>query len=969
MRRLLALLLVPLLAGCASSAPSAPPAASTRSAAPVAATAEAVKTAGLDQILPVDPAVTTGRLPNGLRYFIRRNARPEKRADIWLAVNAGSVLEDEDQRGLAHLVEHMAFNGTRGFERQELVRYLESIGMRFGADVNAYTDFDETVYTLAVPTDRPEYIAQSLRILEDWARGITFDPEEVARERGVVIEEWRLGRGAQARMQDKQIPILFQGSRYAERLPIGDPRILEKASPEALRRFYEDWYRPDLMAVVAVGDFDPKQVEAMIRERFSGLENPDKPRPRQLFPVPGHEEPLFAVATDPEATETTVALYWKHPRRRQDRFGDYRQSIVEALYHAMLNNRLAEIARRPDPPFLWAASSSGALVRSAELTTMAAGVQEGKVESGLAALLTEVERVRRHGFTAGELERTKKDYLLFYERLFSEYGKLESTSFAEEFVRAFLEDEPVPGIPIELELVRRFLPEIGLDEVNRQAGAWLTDHNQVVVLNGPERPGVPPLPSKEALLATFQRVQGVEVEPYEDRVAAGPLVPQPPQPGTLASERWIQEVGVTEWRLSNGVRVLLKPTRFRNEEVLITGYSPGGHSLVPDAEFPSALFAASLVAEGGLGELDLVTLSKSLAGRSASVEPHISQLEEGIDGAAATRDLETALQLVYLTVTAPRQDEQAARSFLAKMRAVAETRLASPEEVFSDRLNEVLTRQHPRWRPVTPELIDRIDPATAFRIYRDRFADAGDFTFILVGSFEPAAVRPLVLTWLGGLPSTGRRESWRDVGRELPEGVQRVEVTKGLEPKAQVQIAFSGPAEFGRESRYEISSLADLLEIRLREALREDRGAVYGVEIDGDLTRRPRERYSMTIGFSCAPEQADELVQAVLAEIEKIQRDGVPESYVGQVQESQRRDREVSMKTNRFWITALEVYDTEGLDPRDIVRYEELIAGLSPERLRDAARKYLNRERYVLGILRPEGEGAANRAPAPTPGR
>ncbi len=955
MRRLLAILLLPLLAGCASSTPAPSSSVATTGTAPrTAATAEAVRTASLEQTLPVDPAVTVGRLPNGLRYFIRRNARPEKRADIWLVVNAGSVLEDDDQRGLAHLVEHMAFNGTSGFERQDLVRYLESIGMRFGADVNAYTDFDETVYTLAVPTERPEYVAQSLRILEDWARGITFDPEEVASERGVVIEEWRLGRGAQARMQDKQFPILFQGSRYAERLPIGDPRILENASPEALRRFYEDWYRPDLMAVVAVGDFEPRQVESMIRERFSSLKNPAKPRPRQLFPVPGHEEPLVAIATDPEATDTTVALYWKHPRQRQDRFGDYRQSIVEALYHAMLNGRLAEIARQPDPPFLWASSDSGTLVRPAELTSLGAGVQDGKVETGLAALLTEVERVRRHGFTAGELERTKKDYLLFYERLQAEYGKLESTSFAEEFVRAFLEGEPIPGIPIEVEMVRRFLPEIGLDEVNRQADAWLTDHNQVVMLNAPERPGMPPPPAREALLAVFERVEGIQVEPYEDRVAAGPLVPQPPQPGTLTSERWIQEVGVTEWRLSNGVRVLLKPTRFRNEEVLISGYSPGGHSLVSDKEFTSALFAASLVGEGGLGELDLVTLSKSLAGRTASVDAHISQLEEGIDGAATTRDLETALQLVYLTFTAPRRDEQAVRSFLAKMRTVAETRLASPEEVFSDQLNEVLTRRHPRWRPITPELIDNIDPEAAFRIYRDRFADASDFTFLLVGSFEPAAIRPLVLTWLGGLPSAGRKETWRDVGRELPEGVQRVEVSKGLEPKTQVQMVFTGPAKFDRESRYEVNSLADLLGIRLREVLREDRGAVYGVEIDGELVRRPRERYSFTVGFSCAPEQADELIQAVLGEIEKIQTDGVSASYVTQVQESQRREREVSLKTNQFWLAALETYDSEGLDLRDILRFDELIEGLSSARLQDAARKYLNRERYVLGILRPE---------------
>ena len=396
----------------------------------------AVPTA-LDATLPVDPEITVGRLDNGMRYFIRKNGVPAGREEIWLVVNAGSVLEDEDQRGLAHFIEHMAFNGTEHFAKMELVKYLESIGMKFGADINASTGFDETVYTLTVPTDRPEFVEKAFDMLEDWAHGITFDPKEVDAERGVIIEEWRLGRGAEARLMDKQSPVLFQGSRYAERVPIGKLEILEKATPQTLRRFYHDWYRPDLMAVVAVGDVDRAQIEALVKKHFTPLQGPQPPeteRQRPLYPVPPHAETRVSIATDPEATETTIGIYAKRARREQDKIGEYRQSIVEGLYHNLLNARLDELARRPDPPFLWGASTSGGFVRSAEVTYQAVRVRDGEAEKGLAALLTEVERVHRHGFTATELERAKKDWLRNYEQATTERRVTQSSTYAAEFV-------------------------------------------------------------------------------------------------------------------------------------------------------------------------------------------------------------------------------------------------------------------------------------------------------------------------------------------------------------------------------------------------------------------------------------------------------------------------------------------------------------------------------------------------------
>ncbi|HYU34004.1 MAG TPA: insulinase family protein [Thermoanaerobaculia bacterium] len=949
-RFLLLLLTLSALVGSAcATAPASP------QTAPEAAMSHALPEMPTDlaAVLPTDPAIQTGKLENGLTYYVRRNGVPSDRVELWLVVNAGSVLEEENQRGLAHFIEHMAFNGTQHFAKQELVKYLESIGMRFGADINASTNFDETIYTLTVPTDKPEFLEKGVQFLEDWAHGITFDPEEVDKERGVVIEEWRLGRGASARMFDQQFPVLFQGSRYAERVPIGKKEILEKATPDDLRRFYTDWYRPDLMAVIAVGDVDPAQMKDLIRQHFSRIPAPQSPRERPLYPVPEHADTLVAVATDPEATDTTLSVYSKLPAREQDRLGDYRTSIVEGLYHAMLNARLEEISRKPDAPFLYASSGAGLFVRSSEMTVQQAAVREGQVETGLAALLTEIERVRRHGFTPTELARVKKDWQLAYEQAYSERRVMPSAQLAAEYSRGFLEAEPLPGVPAELVLVRRFLPEISVEEVNHLAEEWLRDSNRVILVQAPAKPGEQP-PSRDALLAVFQKVRQSDVAAYVDRVQAGPLVATAPQPGKIVKETKIPELGVTEWKLSNGVRVILKPTSAQRDEILLTAFSPGGHSLVPDEDFPSALFAATVIGEGGVGSFDKVTLEKALAGSTARVEPYITELEEGVQGTASTADAETLFQLVYLTITQPRKDPDTFRSLQTLLRSAVQNRLAEPEAVFADRMKEAMTQHHPRWQPITSEWIDKIDLDKAEQIYRDRFADAGDFTFILVGNVSPSKLKPLVLTWLGSLPSTGRNETWRDVGMRPPSEVVNVRVEKGIEPKSQVEIVFTGPAEYNRQGRHDLGALSTVLETRLREVLREDMGAVYGVSVNGDLSRRPWQSYQVGISFGCAPEKVDDLVKAVFAEISSIQANGVAEPYLNQVREAERRSRELNLTDNQFWLSALELYYTEGLDPRDILHFDQLISTITSDRMRDTARRYLDTNRYALGVLSPE---------------
>jgi zinc protease len=954
-QRLLSLLLIvsTLAAASCATAPASP-----RALEP--AMSQALPDVPLDPAapLPLDPAIRTGKLDNGLTWYARRNGVPSDRVELWLVVNAGSVLEDEDQRGLAHFVEHMAFNGTRNFAKQELVKYLESIGMQFGADVNASTSFDETIYTLTIPTEKPEFVEKGFQILEDWAHGITFDPEEVDKERGVVIEEWRLGRGASARMSDRQLPVLFQGSRYAERLPIGKKEILETATAETLRRFYQDWYRPDLMAVIAVGDIDPGRMEELIRQHFSKIPARETPRERPLYPVPEHGDTLVEVATDPETTNTIVSVYSKLPARQQDRVGDYRRSIVEGLYHVMLNARLEELARRPDAPFLFAGSGAGLFVRSSEMTVQQAAVRDGEAEAGLAALLTEIERVRRHGFTATEVERAKKEWQLTYEKAYTERRVMPSATLAAEYSRGFLEAEPLPGVPAELVLVRRFLPEIGVDEVNRLAEEWLRDGNRVILVQAPAKPEAQP-PSREALLAVFQKVRQSEIAAYVDRVQAGPLVAAAPKPGKIAKESKVPELGITEWTLSNGIRVILKPTSGQRDEILLTGFSPGGHSLVPDEDYPSAVFASTVMSEGGVGSFDKITLEKALSGSTARVEPYITQLEEGVQGTASTADAETLFQLVYLTITQPRKDPDAFRSLQTLLRSATLNRQAEPEAVFADRMREAMTQRHPRFQPITPEWVERIDLDTADRIYRDRFADAGDFTFILVGNVSPSAIKPLVLTWLGSLPATGRNETWRDVGMRPPTEVVNVRVEKGIEPKSQVEIVFTGPAEFSRQGRHDLGALSTVLETRLREVLREDMGAVYGVSVFGNLSRRPWPSYEFSIEFGCAPERVDDLVKAVFAEVASIQANGVAEAYLTQVREAERRTRELNLTDNQFWLSALEVYYTERLDPKDILRFDELIATITSDRMRDTARRYLDPSRYALGVLAPEKQAPA----------
>lgn len=956
------------LAATAADTVAAPP-ASSAAAAPSAAAPAVAAPAGASlpdpaTKLPLDPAVRAGRLENGLSYFIRHNARPEKRAEMWLAVNAGSTLEDEDQRGLAHFCEHMAFNGTKNFKKQEMINFLERIGMKFGPEVNAYTSFDETVYQLRVPTDDPEILRKALLILEDWAHNVSYENEEIDKERGVVIEEWRMGRGADARMRDKQFPVLFKGSRYAERLTIGKKDVLEKASYDTVKKFYRDWYRPDLMAVIVVGDVDAAAMEQAVKAQFKGLTNPATERARTLFPVPDHDETLVTVATDPEATNTRIAVYSKLPRRERGTVGAYRRQMVENLYHGLLNNRLDELRRRPDPPFLFAFAGAGSFVRTRDVLSQTAGVQEQGLARGLETLLVEHERAARFGFTATELERAKKETLRSYETAYREREKQESDQYVYELSSYFLEGEPVPGIEYEYALARKLVPAITLDEVNAAAKQSVGEKNRVILVSAPQKAAAA-LPGEDALKGLFRAAVSKELEPWVDRVRKEPLVPQPPRPATVAEEQAFPELGTTRWKLSNGVVVLLKPTDFKNDQVLLGAFSPGGSSIVPDERYVSTAFAGQVLGEGGLGAFDKIELDKALTGKIAYAGGYVGELEEGVRGSASPQDLETMFQLVYLDFTAPRADAKAFESWKARTKAQLENRLARPEVVFSDRMTVTLSQGHFRRRPTTVDTLKEIDLDAALAVWRERFGDAGDFTFALVGAFKLDEIRPLVLTWLGGLPSTGRKETWKDIGVRPPPGVVNVEVRKGLEPKSSVRMSFTGPAKWTAEQEHLMGALSSALRIRLREVLREDMGGVYGVNAGGFLARRPVEQYSFGVSFGCAPERVQELQNAVFTVLDAAKKDGFSDEIVTKVREQEIRERETDLKENGFWLGELLDAARYGEDPRQILKYGDLVKLVTSDALRDAAKTYLDRARLVTGVLYPEAPPAAPAGSAP----
>jgi zinc protease len=928
---------------------------STIAQQPAAATAP--ETAALSAAIPNDPQITTGRFANGLRYYIRTNKKPEKRAELRLVVNAGSILEDQDQSGLAHFVEHMAFNGTKNFPKQETVKFLESLGMRFGPSVNAFTSFDETVYMLQVPTDKPDVLDKAFLILEDWARNVSFDPAEIDKERGVITEEWRLRRGAGARMFDKQVPVLLKGSRYAERLPIGNIEIINSFKHDRLTKFYSDWYRPELMAVVAVGDFDKPAVEALIKAHFGTIPASPATKLRPSYNVPDHPGTLYAITTDKEASSTSVTVYSKLPLRDPTTVGAYRQQMVERLFGGMLSTRYSELAQKSDAPFLGASASRGNFVRTKEVSTLSARVKDDGIERGLEALFTEAERVARFGFTAPELDRQKRNILRGFERAVAEKDNQESDSLADEYVRNFTDREVIPGIEYEASLHQRFLPEITLAEINALAKTWAPDANRVVVVSAPEKDSVK-IPDEKALAAIMASAAGRDLTAYVDTLDSKPLLDPVPSPGVITSTVTKEAYGITEWQLANGVKVVLKPTTFKEDEIIFRAFSPGGTSLASDRDFLPASTASQVIASGGVGRFSEIDLGKMLTGKVASARPIIGELEEGLNGGASRKDLETMFQLIYLRFTQPRADPTIFGVMTTRTKAALANQKATPEFAFNETLTSTLTQNHPRARLMTPEMVDEMNLDKSLAFYKDRFSDASDFTFVFVGSFDLPTMKPLVERYLGGLPSTNRKENWKDVGMTRPKGVVEKRVDKGIEPKSRARITFGGPFEFNQERRVAIRAMADVLQIRLRESLREELGGTYSVSASAGYTKYPREEYSLSIDFGSSPDRTEELVKSVFREIELLKTQGPTDKQVADVKELLLRDLETNSKQNGFLLLNISARYQQSEDLATLFGLADYYKKVTAATIQEAARTYLDTKNYVKVTLFPETKQA-----------
>jgi len=907
----------------------------------------------LEQPIPVDAQIRIGKLDNGFTYYIRNNHKPENRVEMRLAVKAGSVLEDEDQRGLAHFVEHMAFNGTKNFAKNDLISYLQSVGVQFGPEINAYTSLDETVYMLTLPSDSAVIVRKGFEIMEDWAHNLSFDGLEIDKERGIIVEEWRIGQGPNQRMQEKLFPVLFNGSQYASRLPIGKKEIIEKAPHDKIRKFYTDWYRPDLMAFIIVGDIDPDSAERSIKKHFGGLTMPESPRLRQRYKIPDQPGTAIALATDKEMPYTAIQIVCKTDPIVQVYQKDYRESLKIQLVSSMLNQRVSELREQADPPLLMSAVQFSSLgTREKSAFQMIGIVSETGIERGIEAIIMEAEKAIRFGFSEGELERQKKQFLSFYETAYNERDKTESEGLASEYIRNFIADECIPGIVFEYEFVREFMGGITIEEINTIARGIITRDNRVVMILGPEKESVV-LPNEEIILSIIDKTEKGEVEAYVDKFSGEQLLAEMPAKGRILLTKKNKDLDVVEMNLSNGAKVILKPTDFKNDQILFRAFSPGGYSLYGEIDHESAVYAADIVGECGLADYSPNDLEKLLAGKVVSVNPYIDAYYEGISASAKPADIESMMQLIYMSFTQPRKDSMLYHSFITQQKGVIKNLLADPENYFSDQYSRIKSQNHRMGNYIpTEEDIDRIQYDRVFEIYKERFADASGFTFFFVGSFKTDSLKPLVETYLASLPSTRTEETWVDMGIRPPQGKVNKPLYKGNDPKSMVAVYFETVKPWQPEQSHIFNSLGQLLDIKYTEVLREEMSGVYGMGVDASLVKIPYNHLSVSITIPCSPENTDLLTKVAIDEIKKIQKSGVSEVDLNKIKEAQRRSLESNLKQNNYWIGQLAAAYQLG-DPGRITEASKRIEAVSSESLQAAA-NMINLKKYVRVVLYPE---------------
>ena len=906
----------------------------------------------LTKPLPTDPQVISGVLPNGMHYYVRANHKPENRVMLRLVVRAGSVCEDDDQQGLAHFTEHMAFNGTKNFPKHKLIKFLESVGMKLGADLNAYTSFDQTVYMLEIPMDKPKNLDTALLILHDWAHYLILDNDEIDAERGVIKEEWRLGRGANERMMRKILPVLFYGSKYAERLPIGKIDIIENFDYDVLKRFYYDWYRPDLQAIIVVGDIEPQQIQKKIVDLFSKIPMKEDARKRVYPEIPDHQDIKSVVATDKEARYSIISFYWKKPMTVIKTYADFRKELIDNLVQTMLSSRFSEKVLNPKSPYVVAMARKQYLFGKKEVFVVLGVAKKNKISDATRDLMTQIESARQYGFTKSELERSKRKILSQIEKRAKEADKTESNYY----VSLIQQNYDLPHYPLlspeqELEIVNKLLPSISLEDVNQAIKELVSEQNLVITAQGPEDVQ---MPTEQQLISIVEQVRQSNIEPYKDLEVKNSLISEKIKKGKVKKIEEDKITGATVWTLKNGVRVIIKPTDFKNDQILMTAYSFGGYSLYTKQELPSARLAATLVASSGIGDFPRAELDKFLADKNVVVNPYIDLYTEGFEGQSDVKNFETMLQMLYLYFMHPRFDQDVYKATLEQQIAMIQNKANDPQSVWIDTITAVMNNYSLYQMPLNVDMLKRVDFNQAYNIFRQRFGDPGSFTFVFVGNIDLQQARPLIEKYLGSLPRLSRKEMYRDVKAYFP--VNKVidkYVLKGHDSKSMIMMLFTNDFQYSLQNELLVKGVSEIFTSRLLDTIREAEALTYSISAYPRFRMIPKAQSSILVFYSTNPDTLKYIKQRVLA-IAKSLVNGISDKELSSTRKKLLNQYEVNIKTNKYWLNNLVKIYKYNLNPEFITDYQKIVNSMTKQDLIEAARKYLREDSYIFVALKPE---------------
>ena len=912
----------------------------------------------LSKELPVDENVRIGTLKNGLTYYIRNNEKPEDKVDLRLVLKAGSILETEEQLGLAHFMEHMCFNGTERFPKNTLVDYLQSIGVKFGQHLNAYTSFDETVYFLPIPADDQEKVNKGFEILEDWAFNTVLTPEEIDKERGVVLEEYRIGLGANKRMMAEYLPKLMYNSRYAERLPIGEKEIIENFTYDKLISFYEDWYRPNLMSVIVVGDIDVDEMEKKVKKHFAKYKNPKKEKPRKYYGLPGHEETLVSVVTDPEATGSDVRVMYKDEEKDTPtkNLGDFRDNMLKSLFSSMLNNRLREKSNENNPPYTYAYSFHGnSYAKDYKAFQSFAMTAEDKQLEALQVVMEENARARKFGFSPSEFERAKKQLLSSAESAYNERDKKKSSQYVSSYQNNFLEESPIVSEEFIFEAYNHFLPSIELEEINQVAKKLIKKQNTVVILTGPEKEGLIP-PTEDEVLAVLE-VDENSLEPYQDTELAESLVRNPLPKGEIKSRETNEALGTTVYTLSNGAKLTVKPTDFKNDEIMFRAISYGGTNLLSDEEYNEIQWALGGLNEAGIAGMNQNDLNKFMSGKRANLRMSIGSTTESMFGSTRPKDFELLMQMIYAYFTDLNFDEEAFETYKTKQNSFFANMSAMPQFYYQEQFYGYLMEDNPRFNGMLPSAEDweNTNYKKAYEFYKQQFANAGDFHFFLVGNLDLKEVEELAETYIASLPAKADADKMIDLGYRMKKGDIKKVVKKGTDPKSTVNIMMYGDVKYDSGEALAMKALGEILTIKLIEELRENESGVYGVSARGSMSKAPYGSFNFSIQFPCGPENAEQLTKSALRELDKIIAEGPTAKDLEKFKEAQKVEFKEKSKENNFWMGQLTNAYTDQKSPDKMLQYLERVEALKGEDVQEVAKKYLTENR-VIGMHMPEDE-------------